>query len=51
MICAMNRNSARSCRKIPAVASSVVTRNTALCMALRQVIIKAALITAIPAKK
>src|SRR5208337_2206876 len=51
MTCAMKMNSARSCRKIPAVASSVVIRNTALCMALRRVTIIAALRIATPAKK
>src|SRR6516162_4963167 len=51
MIWATKRNSARSCRKIPAVAKSVVMRKTALCIALRRVTISAALRIATPAKK
>ena len=51
MICTMKINSARNCRKIPAVASSVAIKKIALCTALRLVTMSAALPTAIPAKK
>jgi hypothetical protein len=51
MIWTINKNSARNCRKIPAVARRAVTRKMALWTALRRVTINAALATAIPAKK
>jgi hypothetical protein len=44
-------NSARNCRKIPAVARRVVIKKMALWTALRRVTMSAALVTAIPAKK
>src|SRR6267142_4076577 len=51
IICTMNKNSARNCRKIPAVARSVAIKKMALCTALRRVTMSAAPATAIPAKK
>src|ERR1700733_7867255 len=50
MTCTMKRNSASSSRKNPAVASSVVIKNTALCTIFLRVTIKTAEATAIPAK-
>jgi hypothetical protein len=47
----MNRNSAFRFRKIPAVASSAVTRKIALCTALRRVTTRIAEATASAAKK
>jgi hypothetical protein len=51
MICTTKRNSASNWRKIPAVASSVVIKKTALCTALRRVIMTIAETTANAAKK
>ena len=51
MICTTNRNSASNWRKIPAVASRVVIRKTALWTALRRVIMTIAETTASAAKK
>jgi len=51
MIWTINKNSARSCKKMPAVASSAVIKNMALWITFRRVTISAALATARMAKK
>src|SRR5204863_8729563 len=51
MIWTINKNSARNCKNIPAVASSAVIRKMALCTTFRRVTMSTALATATPAKK